>query len=309
MTLNTEIMVDLRLLDQARIQPLELALPSRSLTAHRNGVGNQAELRCGVLVQADGFRSVDYSSSQLGCCLIACGSGHYRDELGKHPLFPGRAFMQLPNRRHDIYLEGHSVWFYFAVPAAAIEMLKSSGLHSALKKDAVFDPMFDQVIIEKWLSLIKKLSVVPSERLSLVMVEIMQLMIDLHLRTENTLKMPQHREAIEQACRLLESDLRAELSMPELAESVGLKYNTFRSAFSKHKGLSPQAWRMQHRLDKAKQELIETSLLIATIAHQLGWLDPLDFSRCFSRHFGCSPSQFRAEALTGKERQAALAVK
>ena len=47
------------------------------------------------------------------------------------------------------------------------------------------------------------------------------------------------------------------------------------------------------RLNKAKELLLNSDLTIAEIAYDTGFNKPSYFSRCFSKEFNISPSNFR----------------
>ncbi|MBW9088645.1 helix-turn-helix transcriptional regulator [Rhizobium wenxiniae] len=63
----------------------------------------------------------------------------------------------------------------------------------------------------------------------------------------------------------------------------------FKSAF----GQTPHTWLRSYRIAHAKRLLVETDDPIASIAHQVGYEDPLYFSRDFRMGVGLSPSEFR----------------
>lgn len=66
-------------------------------------------------------------------------------------------------------------------------------------------------------------------------------------------------------------------------------FRLFKSAF----GQTPHTWLRSYRIAQAKRLLVETDDPIASIAHQVGYEDPLYFSRDFKKGVGSSPSEFR----------------
>lgn len=270
-------------------------IPERNLTAHRNGVGKDAEVRCGVIVKQAGCHSINFVTRQYACCWVVRGYGHYRDDRGTHSLEPGMAFQRQPNRVHDVFLEGPAAWFFVAIPAPVTALFSTCGIPSLMHGSPVFDPGMDNALMFRWKMLIRKLADTSHERLALVMVDFIQLIVDLHMRAFQRQQPHRHSDAIDKACQLMNDDIEARITMPELASAVDLNYNTFRAIFSAQTGMSPQAWRMRLRLDKAKELLSESHLAIAEVARTLGWNDPLDFSACFRRHTGRSPRAFRTE--------------
>ncbi|MCG7588005.1 AraC family transcriptional regulator, partial [Photobacterium sp. OFAV2-7] len=66
-------------------------------------------------------------------------------------------------------------------------------------------------------------------------------------------------------------------------------FKLFKSTFNQ----SPLKWLKSYRLAQARRMLVETDHSIARIAFQVGYNDPLHFSRDFSKSVGMSPSNFR----------------
>lgn len=58
---------------------------------------------------------------------------------------------------------------------------------------------------------------------------------------------------------------------------------------------SPLKWLKNYRLSQARRLLVETDDTIGKIAGQVGYNDPLHFSRDFHRAVGVSPSEFRRQ--------------
>lgn len=61
--------------------------------------------------------------------------------------------------------------------------------------------------------------------------------------------------------------------------------------FKKHKGVTPQAYIMLYRLDKAKKMLLQ-NIPLADIAYTNGFTDPSHFTNSFKKYFGIPPVQF-----------------
>lgn len=85
----------------------------------------------------------------------------------------------------------------------------------------------------------------------------------------------------------------ASLGLPDLARSVGLSPNHLGRLFREHLGQPPMQYLQALRLEQARNLLRHTDLRVNEIAWQVGWRDPLYFSRLFKRETGCSPSTFR----------------
>ena len=76
-------------------------------------------------------------------------------------------------------------------------------------------------------------------------------------------------------------------------------YVDFTRLFKKYYGKSPTEYKVQIRIDQAKNMLIETDMRIKAIAESVGYSDALYFSRAFKKECGYSPSEYRALEMEG----------
>lgn len=77
------------------------------------------------------------------------------------------------------------------------------------------------------------------------------------------------------------------------AELCGMSISGFKSSFSKIVHVTPLTYLTSIRLERAKILLKEKDLSISQIANQVGYQDPLYFSRIFKKHIGVSPKDFK----------------
>jgi len=83
------------------------------------------------------------------------------------------------------------------------------------------------------------------------------------------------------------------LSVESLADESGMSSRTFRRHFKKRMGVSPRAFVLSHRINRAKQLLIDTTQPIKQIATQLGYSDVYFFTRQFKEQTGIPPALYR----------------
>ena len=98
---------------------------------------------------------------------------------------------------------------------------------------------------------------------------------------------------LQRARHVLANDVRGEISLPELAMELGFGYEHFRKCFKSAFHVSPGQFRQRARMQQAQNLLSTTSLLVLTIAEQLGYSDPFSFSKEFKRHSGVAPREYR----------------
>lgn len=86
--------------------------------------------------------------------------------------------------------------------------------------------------------------------------------------------------------------LRSSLSIIEIASVCNLTRSHFSRAFKVNTGLSPQAWRLLARMEKAKR-LLATEAPITHVSLECGFCDQAHFTRAFSRLVGQPPKAWR----------------
>lgn len=92
--------------------------------------------------------------------------------------------------------------------------------------------------------------------------------------------------------RLAQEDASS-LSLGQLASSAGMgRYQLIR-AFRAATGLTPHAWQLNQRINRARQWLRKGQDM-ADIAYRLGFVDQSHFQRVFKAHTGVTPGSYRA---------------
>ena len=85
------------------------------------------------------------------------------------------------------------------------------------------------------------------------------------------------------------------LSINDLAREIGINRSYLTSIFKKSVGISPQEYLVKYRLDEGARRLAESSSPIKDIAQEIGYDNPLTFSKIFKSRFGCSPQSYRRQ--------------
>ena len=101
---------------------------------------------------------------------------------------------------------------------------------------------------------------------------------------------------IAQVIKLMSDDLSTNLSIPELAETIGMSKSALHTHFKAVTGMSPLAYTKELRLLKAQTFVRESDRPISMIGYDVGYDSPAQFSREYSRKFTLSPSQDRSAA-------------
>ncbi len=100
-------------------------------------------------------------------------------------------------------------------------------------------------------------------------------------------------EPVERAIAYLNETLGESIKVSEIAALVGVSTSHLSALFKRATGGGVLAYQTGLRMRRAKQLLDTTSLTVREVALEVGYHDPLYFSRHFRRHQGQSPRQYR----------------
>ncbi|CAG7608789.1 HTH-type transcriptional activator RhaS [Paenibacillus solanacearum] len=84
-----------------------------------------------------------------------------------------------------------------------------------------------------------------------------------------------------------------QLEREKLARMASLSPSYYSKMFKRYSGYTPMEYMNKVRLDQAKQLLRSSREPISKIAREVGFQDPLYFTRLFAREIGMSPRHFR----------------
>jgi AraC family transcriptional regulator, arabinose operon regulatory protein len=104
---------------------------------------------------------------------------------------------------------------------------------------------------------------------------------------------PRYISNFERLIDAMRSDLGREWNVRELARLRRMSLPHFYRRFAQATGTTPMAWLQRERINRAKQRLVETDDRICAIAVDVGYLDPLYFSRHFRKLVGMGPRAYR----------------
>jgi AraC family transcriptional regulator len=96
---------------------------------------------------------------------------------------------------------------------------------------------------------------------------------------------------------LVHAKLEDELSLDEMAESVGLSTPHFAQMFRKSTGESPHQFVLRRRVERAKDMLRAAEARVLDVAVACGFKTQQHFARVFRRLCGTSPTEYRQEVL------------
>ncbi len=106
-------------------------------------------------------------------------------------------------------------------------------------------------------------------------------------------------ERVRQVLAIISEDLTASHGVPALAREVALSPSRLSHLFKQEVGDSVANTVQRLRLRQAARLLEYTVASVAAVSEDVGYGSPYYFSRQFRRHFGMSPSEYRAMVLGG----------
>jgi len=93
----------------------------------------------------------------------------------------------------------------------------------------------------------------------------------------------------------LDSRFAADITLESLASFAGMSASYLSAEFRKHIGMPPMRYLLETRLTRAAYLLADVNMSISEVAREVGFRDPLYFSRQFRKRFGLSPRPYRRQ--------------
>lgn len=106
--------------------------------------------------------------------------------------------------------------------------------------------------------------------------------------------------AIARAITYIRAELHLPIAIPELARRVGMSGSSFHKHFKLITSATPLQYQKELRLLEARRLLRAGGTSVATVAFDVGYESPSQFSREYARKFGVPPSQ---QAVSGPRQQ------
>lgn len=106
-----------------------------------------------------------------------------------------------------------------------------------------------------------------------------------------------HLKLANECANYLLENLGKEHKLSQLATTLGTNRNSLSIAFKAIFGKGVFNWLREQRLNKARQLLCTTAASVQSIAYELGFSDPANFSRTYKQEFDISPGQTRKQLI------------
>lgn len=100
-------------------------------------------------------------------------------------------------------------------------------------------------------------------------------------------------ELFQEAAAIVESDLASDYSLREVAGRIATSPRQLQRGYEEAGGTTFSAHRMSLRMQRARQ-LMGGRATVREVAAAVGYREPSHFAKVFHKHFGVTPSAFRA---------------
>jgi AraC-like DNA-binding protein len=235
-------------------------------------------------------------------CLILQGAKEVMVGDSPQTVGPGQSLLV----SHDMPVRARIISASNATPYLSLVLLLDLSLLRSLYEevsDAVFEPApahstrvgdADQGLVDA-LSRIVALSNDPVER------RVMEPMLlrEIHFRLlmaphggmlRQLLLHDSHASNVSRAIGRIRRDFRTPLTVPKLAQEVGMSVSSFHKHFREITANTPLQYQKELRLLEARRLLSTGRHAVTTVAYDVGYASPNQFSREYNRKFGVPPS-------------------
>ena len=98
---------------------------------------------------------------------------------------------------------------------------------------------------------------------------------------------------------ILANNLNGDVPLAEVARQCALSASHFTRAFRQSLGMAPHQWLLALRVERAKEQLLNSGASLANIAIDCGFADQSHFTRVLTKQVGNSPGKWRRQHATG----------
>ena len=105
------------------------------------------------------------------------------------------------------------------------------------------------------------------------------------------------RTYVEHALEFIDHHYSSNIRVSDIADYIGINRSYLSGCFRKHLNTSPQEYIINFRMDRACALLETSEYTIQAIASEVGYEDPLTFSKTFKSFRGLSPTEYRKKKI------------
>jgi AraC-like DNA-binding protein len=226
---------------------------------------------------------------------ITGGKGIYKSpQAGSIPVEGGSVIVVFPNERHSYSPDPSTGWkeYWIGFDGPNMRHLVNKKFFNPLTP--VFNIGYNEIMVNLFLEIIEVIKKEKPGYQPQVCGAAMYMLGYLHSSVKQQLFATGEEENIVNHARLIiRSNLESGISPEDIAGQLKISYSRFRKLFKAYTGIAPVQYQIQLKLEKAKEELVNTSRSIKEIAFDLNFESSQYFSSQFKEKTGLSPVEFR----------------
>ncbi|MGN0189253.1 MAG: AraC family transcriptional regulator [Candidatus Cryptobacteroides sp.] len=227
---------------------------------------------------------------------IAEGGGIFVSESSRrYKVSAGNMFLLFPGERHSYRPDADTGWseYWIGFIGPNIDDRVKKGFFH--KETPLYDIGYNETVIELYREAIRTAKLQEpffQQLLAGIVNHLLGLMV--MADRKKSLK-PDEKvfNMIDKARSYMQESLEKGITMPDVAEHLGINYTFFRNEFKKFTGCSPSQYFINLKIHRAKEILRSTNTPVKEIAYDLHFENPDYFMTLFKKKTGFTPSEFR----------------
>ncbi|MGC9259128.1 MAG: helix-turn-helix domain-containing protein [Phycisphaerae bacterium] len=239
---------------------------------------------------------VDRPQGSLQCIMILCVRGHGWIHIGqaRQEVRPGNLVVILPGQAHSYGCDADRPWSiywchaagtatrYFTDTLAQHDVLPLSHIAGYLQLITLFEQIIDELTMGYSL-----------KHLTVAAMTLAHLLALIAARGQSVAAAETSHARIQQAIDYMKECRQNTISVPDIARASNLSTSHFSALFKQSTGYSPLDYFLRLKMQRAAEMLDTTTRPLKEISADLGFSDPLYFSRAFHRIYSVPPSAYR----------------
>lgn len=271
----------------------------RTDTIYRNiGTDSQeGQIGCGFIhtvLKNDAKQKANLN--YYGAFLVLSGEGLYIDGEGmEYPLSPGCFVQRIPGVSHTTIVHPQQDWleFFVVFGAETYETMRRIGI---MDSRPVFTPGLDEVLLGKCVYLLNKMKQSQEYESPFLYVSVLKFVLFAYfIDSQRSFGRERKKEyqKMDLAGKMLCENPEKKITGQMVANRLDMGYESFRKKFKSLYHISPNAYRLNYRINYAKTLLSDERKTLEEIAVLCGFSDGFSFSKAFKKRCGISPEHFR----------------